>query len=186
MAQVLKKCPLCHDNITRDSGDGALVCFKCLAWLQVRLTPSGMGCCEPKKSPEITEFMGHPVAYWEELERVVQEYGVANLPDRIVVLRLALAASEQQYKSAIRHHDKDLEELNSLREQHRWIPCSERLPDIGQPVLSFTPNCEEWMRGGRMQLDTRRDRIPAWDSQIGSGSGNAPTHWMPLPEPPKE
>lgn len=60
----------------------------------------------------------------------------------------------------------------ALREQEerRWIPVTERLPDIGIEVLVYSEDdgiCVDYYDG---------------DSFCYYGV----THWMPLPEPPKE
>ena len=60
----------------------------------------------------------------------------------------------------------------ALREQEerRWIPVTERLPDIGIEVLVYSEDdgiCVDYYGG---------DSFGYYDV----------THWMPLPEPPKE
>lgn len=62
-----------------------------------------------------------------------------------------------------------------------WIPVEERLPERGQNVLVANKRGKQW------------DIDKAWLSCLGSGfdrCGKRPlynvTHWMPLPEPPKE
>ena len=73
----------------------------------------------------------------------------------------------------------------ALREQEerRWIPVTERLPEIGQKCL--IANREIVVRGW-----LRPDGV--WKTGVSSDevwskfSLFPPTHWMPLPEPPKE
>ena len=60
----------------------------------------------------------------------------------------------------------------ALREQEerRWIPVTERLPDVGTEVLVYSEDdgiCVDYYGG---------DSFGYYDV----------THWMPLPEPPKE
>ena len=61
-----------------------------------------------------------------------------------------------------------------------WIPVSERLPDEDEWVWCYGPNrgCEEACRS------------KYWDGWIAIDKKNlvadAYTHWMPLPEPPKQ
>jgi hypothetical protein len=79
----------------------------------------------------------------------------------------------------------DLEELadalyakiDRLREERRWIPVGERLPEENKTVLGFW-GCpvtgsksygQAWNKSGEM----------TWNE------GCQPTHWMPLPEPPE-
>jgi len=71
----------------------------------------------------------------------------------------------------------------------QWISVKDRLPEIGQAV-----NCY-----GRAAYESGSSVIPAWyihkwnqwQSCEGDGCGGGGylfdvTHWMPLPEPPKE
>lgn len=61
-------------------------------------------------------------------------------------------------------------------QQMRWIPVEERLPEEKQRVIV---RCERvgtsvgWILWGN------------WMTDIGPGAGKV-THWMPLPQPPKE
>lgn len=62
--------------------------------------------------------------------------------------------------------------ISALREQEerRWIPVTERLPDVGIEVLIYSEDdgvCVDYYGGDSF------------------GYYNV-THWMPLPEPPKE
>lgn len=60
----------------------------------------------------------------------------------------------------------------------KWIPVSERLPEGGAIVLCNTDYFVEVL-----QWDKRAD---VWVDQYRSYRKNYVTHWMPLPEPPKE
>ena len=81
--------------------------------------------------------------------------------------------------------DACLMAVAALREQEerRWIPVTERLPEIGQKCL--IANREIVVRGW-----LRPDGV--WKTGVSSDeiwskfSLYPPTHWMPLPEPPKE
>ena len=64
----------------------------------------------------------------------------------------------------------------------RWIPVTERLPKEGEFVLvygDFYPNKHD---GGVIAVSKRMD----WNYWQGFGRERNITHWMPLPEPPKE
>ena len=67
----------------------------------------------------------------------------------------------------------------------RWIPVSERLPETGVDVLVKFPqnmavasiDIGEWVVNSG----------DGWCTDINLAGGEKnPTHWMPLPEPPKE
>ena len=65
----------------------------------------------------------------------------------------------------------------------KWIPCSERLPDICEPVLVTM----KMQIGGRFIATARRNEEEMWESAWdGDIIDCKATHWMPLPEPPKE
>ena len=65
---------------------------------------------------------------------------------------------------------------------HKWIPVSERLPEADKNVLVCTihgsfkvARCNFYKNGTEV----------SWATNDGLGE-RAITHWMPLPEPPKE
>lgn len=64
----------------------------------------------------------------------------------------------------------------------RWIPVTERLPKEGEFVLvhgNLYPNKHD---GGVIAVSKRMD----WNYWQGFGRERNITHWMPLPQPPKE
>ena len=72
----------------------------------------------------------------------------------------------------------------ALREQEerRWIPVTERLPEIGRKCLIAKREIvvRGWLRpDGVWKTGVSSDEI--WSKF----SLSKPTHWMPLPEPPK-
>ena len=64
------------------------------------------------------------------------------------------------------------EELSKTEKTTHWIPVTERLPKEQKTVLT-------WGEQGIILLNWRHDN--KWCSCLGDV-----THWMPLPDPPKE
>ena len=65
-----------------------------------------------------------------------------------------------------------IEVLSKTENTTRWIPVTERLPKEQETVLT-------WGEQGIILLNWRHDN--KWCCCLGDV-----THWMPLPEPPKE
>ena len=61
----------------------------------------------------------------------------------------------------------------------KWIPVSERLPEDMLERVLVTTDCDTPV--GNQRIDTDRYRHGRWVRY-----GDHVTHWMPLPEPPKE
>lgn len=90
-----------------------------------------------------------------------------------------------------------IEEVNELAEEYKllenieqlnngWIPCSERLPDVGVTVLCY------WGKSSIFENTTsyyytlmHRNEDNIWISDFGICTGFV-ISWMPLPEPYKE
>ena len=64
-------------------------------------------------------------------------------------------------------------EIERLRDERRWIPVEERLPEEGVHVLIAQKN-------GYQNVDLRRRDTKQWST------GAKITHWMPLPPLPSE
>ena len=67
----------------------------------------------------------------------------------------------------------------ALREQVRWIPVSERLPEYQQRVLFFSE---------RISLGVHSEKARYWATDGYTYPGdwyNTVTHWMTLPQPPE-
>lgn len=73
-------------------------------------------------------------------------------------------------------------ERDALREKQRWIPVTERMPELEVPVLVLD-------RRGNMIVRTLR-RLVSDKEAVFRPDGLAPrkniTHWMPLPEAPED
>lgn len=59
---------------------------------------------------------------------------------------------------------------------NRWIPCSERLPEVYEKVLTYN---DEGIIHDNFRLNLR-------DGSVGWSQGWGITHWQPRPEPPEK
>lgn len=83
--------------------------------------------------------------------------------------------------------------IKALEQEPKWIPCSERLPELREPVLTFDGRCIcverriEWVDTPEGLFDGEW-WIDGYDGDeydpIGLRDGTA-IAWMPLPEPYK-
>lgn len=72
------------------------------------------------------------------------------------------------------------EKIKELEKQMpKWIPVTERLPEHEDAVLCFIKNGQQDI----LQLDKFEN---LWVGMQWTYKRHAVTHWMPLPEPPKE
>lgn len=78
-----------------------------------------------------------------------------------------------------------LEAADAIEElsKPKWIPVTERLPLWGQDVLAVRTYGD-----GEKCQEVLMAHICIWNEETGEKWWNATniTHWMPLPEPPKE
>ena len=70
------------------------------------------------------------------------------------------------------------EENRQLKESQRWIPVSDRLPEIGEAVIcaKYFEKQKEWWNSCCIYRE--------YGFPFASFEGDAVTHWMPLPQPP--
>ena len=79
-----------------------------------------------------------------------------------------------------------LEELKSLREKSKWIPCSERLPEDESYILVSFENCTMPDIARYEESDEGGTFYPGDDEKSYLSYGLFVNAWMPLPEPCKE
>ena len=77
----------------------------------------------------------------------------------------------------------------ALPKAQQWISVKDRLPEDDTKVLVLTPKGR--MRVARVtvphqRINKRYDPLEAWWWVDGFDRSVNATHWMPLPEPPKE
>ncbi len=80
------------------------------------------------------------------------------------------------YLNAI-EHVTDL--LVLMPAANRWIPCGERLPEVGEPVLIYMPH-----NGETVVVSLDRDKMGFSNDDNWYNLRNVP-FWMPLPDPPE-
>ena len=79
------------------------------------------------------------------------------------------------------------DEIERLRNERRWVPVAERLPDIDANVLAAfsedgkTRVCEVLFADFSDEDEPPR---PEWCGDYGRIAHENVTHWMPLPAPP--
>ena len=82
-----------------------------------------------------------------------------------------------------------LKELKQLREQYRWIPVSERLPEDGRPVLIYAWNVHHVI-ARYDEFRTANGYKKTWVTADAWNGNTKIKHkviaWMPLPEPYRE
>lgn len=65
----------------------------------------------------------------------------------------------------------------------KWISVKDKLPEGAGNVLAYIPDLHDYNQGGCSVMGWVQDH---WrDTYKGREFANV-THWMPLPEPPKE
>ena len=100
------------------------------------------------------------------------------------LLDKAARAQDHSYARMLNMAAKRLKELDVTQNAVKWIPVSERLPDAHRTYLCrygfntfpdyLMTGCLDWIMF---------DKHPHWQHET---TGLFVTHWMPLPEPPKE
>ena len=100
---------------------------------------------------------------------------MADLIDRKAVINITAETGALETQRRV----KELPAVN------RWIPCSERLPEENVYVLAFVKR-EHSSRAILSVLIEGKWKIGVNDCSDGFNVVGAITHWMTLPEPPKE
>lgn len=87
---------------------------------------------------------------------------------------------------------RDLGLVREAMERMRWIPCSERLPDLPDGGWAYR-TVIVCVRGHTFPLDYEREKVRGktverwkWTWNRIYEKPDSITHWMPLPEPPEE
>lgn len=111
------------------------------------------------------------------------EYPVTVRSRRTDIMRDAADLIEQLQQELIderyRHDRLQDWDIARTREQPRWIPVTERLPEDDDDVL-IMPRNANCVNVGYFNVNSK-----AWYDYVGMVPADI-THWMPLPEAPKE
>ena len=106
-----------------------------------------------------------------------------------VATRLAELVEELRSISTLLQKVESLEAENArLREERRWVPVGERLPEIDVPVLVRQQGCEYHAIGWREHRPHYIVPETIWTLGDDLDKGYPPekiTHWMPLPLGPE-
>lgn len=105
---------------------------------------------------------------------------IQRLRETSSVMLLEAADVIEEEDMNFRHLERDYKDL--CRYLPKWIPVTERLPDEGKFVLVYGDLYPNKHDGSAIAVSKRMD----WNYWQGFGRDRNITHWMPLPEPPKE
>lgn len=85
--------------------------------------------------------------------------------------------AEQQYRSYSTWMSYEIaDSIWDAPAVNRWIPCSERLPEVYEKVLTYS---DDGIIHDNFRLNLR-------DGSVGWSQGCGITHWQPRPEPPEK
>ena len=102
---------------------------------------------------------------------------MADLIDRGAAIQMLSCYAETQQDL---DYYRDM--LMKIPAVNRWNPCSERLPEYELPVIVAHIDSEGY---GLPSIGMFRGNPKKWVTPSAIRIVNV-THWMPLPEPPKE
>jgi len=113
-------------------------------------------------------------------------------PSAAAVLMLQMCSElERLQKADYEFQAKLADGITDAFLDRRWIPVGERLPPLLTEVLGWHPDdrARAWFRhSGTVQGGPRAGTYwESWspqDRECDDCEVDAPTHWMPLPEPP--
>ena len=106
---------------------------------------------------------------------------MASLEKRNAELEARIAELEDKHWNECRqiaHYSNE-----ATQDINKWISVKDRLPEIGQPVLICIPKWEgEEIQAAKLESDGKMFEVCG---EFYAGTWDV-THWMPLPEPPKD
>jgi hypothetical protein len=134
---------------------------------------------------EIIALLHAKLAAAQQEVREVQ-HGFELGANTICSLTAELEAARHDYQALIKVRDMDITrltaELEAMKEAHRWIPVTEKVPETGVYVAFWN--------GIEPQFGYHTRGIPRWTASGGpyylGNNYHLITHWQPLPQPPTE
>jgi hypothetical protein len=81
--------------------------------------------------------------------------------------------------------DEAAAEIARLREERRWVPVGEKIPEKYERVILFDPTIPNFPRANTHVVIGHFRGHDDWVSPWFSPDGSGPTHWMPLPPGPE-
>jgi hypothetical protein len=76
-------------------------------------------------------------------------------------------------------------EIARLREERRWVPVGEKIPEKYERVILFDPTIPNFPRANTHVVIGHFRGHDDWVSPWFSPDGSGPTHWQPLPPGPE-
>lgn len=113
------------------------------------------------------------------------ELAASDKAGQIIILPCKGGSGTQAFAAATDNNGLSADVINLVgapeQEQLRWIPVTEKMPEKYVSVLVHIPS--------ESPLPAVKEAYLAngcWVTKIGVFHGMEITHWMPMPEPPKE
>ena len=120
------------------------------------------------------------------VEKLVRTFLLQAPTARAIVEAIPAADAIEDLQKCVDGLEADNDNLcERIKDLSKWIPVTERLPNVDEKVLTFARNKYDgsWFMDITSWTGVRNhDEYQFW----GYGYSMKVTHWMPLPEPPKE
>jgi hypothetical protein len=133
---------------------------------------------------------------WSQIRKDADEV-VGRVVATLEAQQGRIAELEAELKEERYRHDRvqdfevaEAQALAKLREERRWIPVGERLPESKEKVLVYGGRTEIWINGTKQPMPSihtgyLRGLGDGWFSWDHHDYICDVTHWMPLPESPE-
>lgn len=99
---------------------------------------------------------------------------VLNVSGHVISMSVCLSKDERDGME--RMFNTIMNDIQNAPAVNRWIPCSERLPEVYEKVLTYS---DDGIIHDNFRLNLR-------DGSVGWSQGWNITHWQPRPEPPEK